>query len=82
MSISIIDPDYRHEGAVGVRAETLTAAQTEARTLRAAAAWLHMAAEALKAGDLAKAGSYARLGEFCADGAAGRIDALNPAVPA
>ena len=48
----------------------------EVRTLLAAAAWFRLAAETLEAGDVSKAGSYARLGEFCADGAAGRIDAL------
>ena len=63
-------------------ADTPTTAQTEARTLRAAAAWLQLAAEALETGDLAKANSYARLGEFCADGAAGRTEALNTAVSA
>lgn len=48
----------------------------EATTLRAAAAWLELAAEHLKAGDHEQAASMARLGRFGADGTAERIEAL------
>jgi hypothetical protein len=58
-----------------------TPAEEEAQTLRAAAAWLRLAADAIDEGRLDDADGFAHLGMFGCDGARERIAALRvPAV--
>lgn len=53
-----------------------TAVEVEVDMLRAAGAWLKLAAERLAAGDYGQAASMAKLSCFGAEGAAERIAAL------
>ena len=55
----------------------MTPARQEARTLRAAAAWLQLAADRLETGQIdERTADYAALGEFGAQGSPERIRAL------